>query len=232
MNRLTNTISLILLLCIPTASHLHACYIDLSKDAIERYVDSTIAFHPHHWPQEEHHNQISFPVLFCYSISLEITGDTRWFFTSAIEGPTPHFGEAIDVTNVSITHVYLVRSEMQKNNWFYVYLGIDGNNPKFSNATHTVYQGDPLCIVRQKALYMVHNDIKYLDTATMDIEVKRYLFDPQNKCDYQNRPFQDASIDAFRQCFLQKRGSFFMNNRLLSSAPLWTQSESLRKKNT
>lgn len=224
MNKSIKTISHALLLCIFAGSHVHACYIDLTKNDIENYIGSKITFHAEYQPEEEHHNQISFPKNLCYPVQLDTTGDIQWFFTSALKGSSPCLGEAIAVTNQYITHVYVVSGEAYNGNWFYVYFGLDINNPKFQNKKHSAYQGSPLFIVCKNTSYMINTHAKYLDSITMESEVRKYLPLATN-CDYKSQIFQNT----FKNLFLWRDGSLYTHGRLVSSASFWLQVEDVVK---
>lgn len=217
MNKIIKTVALALLLCIPAVSNVHACYVDFTKHDIERCTGSEVIFHAEYEAQEEKYNQISFPKSLCHPVYLDTTGDTRWFFTSALTGATPYLGEAIVVTKDAITRIYLVSGSTRNGNWVYIYFGLDTNNPKFQNKTHVVYRGNPLFVVCKDNSHTVGNDAKYFDNVTIESEVRKHLPDEYKNCDYSSQIF----YDTFANLFLWRDGACYTHGHLISSKSFW-----------
>src|SRR5262249_19293736 len=148
----------------------------------------------------------------CDPLPLEVFGTIKWFFSSAMRDPVLYFGEAIAVTNPSITNVYAVRGQTDNDNWVHIYFGLDAHNPKFSNATYSVYQGNILYVVSknisptEKNNYYFSFDAKCLDSATINAEISKYI-----KVDSPAFPY------VFKNLFLRKNGSDYICGCLISS---------------
>lgn len=202
---------------------LDGCYqVDLRIDDIEPYTGPNITFNPEHNPEEVNFNQVSFPISWCYPVAITATGNTRWFFTSAIEGPIPYLGEAVTITNHALTDIFVVRGKAHNGNWFHVYFGLDSCNPKFFNNAHTVYQGNIIYLLCKDPSRLLDNNhcyidnAKYLDSTTIKAEIKKYLPNPQDwHCESQ------AFQHVLKSLFLQKNDSFYFNGRLFSSLYFW-----------
>jgi len=229
MNKTIKTLVLALLLSIPAASTLNACYVDLSMHDIQTYTGPDITFYNEYNAQEEHYNQVSFPIVMCDPLTLENATNSRWFFSSAIEGPTPYLGEAIAIINQSITHVYAVRGQTRNGNWAHIYFGLDAHNPKFSNETYRVYQGNILHVKCKNRLHSENSnhtfspDAKYLDSNTIAAEITSLL--PEKYWDNDDPLFQRV----FEFLFLQRDDSYYVYGHLVSSVCYWTQIENTLK---
>lgn len=218
--RFFTTIFLVILM---NNAALNGCYyVDLKIHDIEPVVGHDITFNSQHKAEEVNFNQISFPIPNCHPIPITATGNTRWFFTSAIEGPVPYLGEAVTITNHALTDIFVVRGKAGDGNWFHLYFGLDSYNPKFLNATHIVYQGNIIYLLCKDPSRLRDNNhcyidnAKYLDSMTIKTEVKKYLPNP-NDWNFESQAFQDV----LKALFLQKSGSFYVNGCLLSSLCFW-----------
>ncbi len=200
-----------------TGATLNACYVDLYINEIEKYTGPDIIFNTDDKPEKELPNQVSFPLPWLYSIPLTRTGNTQWFFTSAIEGAVPYFGEAVAITNKAITEIYVVRGHTPNGDWFYVYFGLAAY-PKFHNESFTVYQGN-IVYIACKNTSRIHNNCcypqnaQYLDSATINLEIKKHL---TNTTDSESEEFQNI----LTKLFLRKKDSYYIDGRLISSVCL------------
>lgn len=206
------------------------CYVDIPMYHIKYYTGPDVKFYNEYKAQNEHDDQASFPINKCDPLLFETSGNVRWFFGSAIEGHVSHPGEAIEVIDPSITHVYAVRGKADCNGyWVQVYFGIDANNPKFFNTTKKVYQGKILYLL-SKSTRNVENtyryysdDAKYLSNMTIGLEMRNHL--DQKDCDWKSPVFQQL----YKDLFCKNNGSYQYAGDLLSNVCYWTKEENKLK---
>ncbi len=232
-------IALIMLTTLLAGSSVHACCIELSKDTLKNYMGpDRITFNAEEYWDGYH--EFSFSTDQCYQLSIQNSGTIKWFFSSALEGKVPYLGEAIAITDNSITHIFAICGTTKYNNWFQVYFGINASKPKALNntyatyedkiivTTYPIYEGTILYLFckngsgTEKKLQHYSFDAKCLDSTMINAEIRKYL-SYEDDYDSDSPAFQEI----LKRLFLRENGSCYMYERLISSVCYLPQSKNL-----